>query len=80
MIGLFCAVLFTGYTLVYAAVANRGRFAAEPWRAFTEDAYAVQTPATGGLFGIGKGSILGSVWGWITHPFGLPFNPLSLGL
>lgn len=30
---------FAGYTLVYAAVANRGRFATDPWAGLFADAY-----------------------------------------
>lgn len=39
MLQLITAALFVGYTLVYAAVANGGKFAESPWRALREDAY-----------------------------------------
>lgn len=39
MIALLSAVLFAGYTLVYAAVANGGRFATTPWEALRANAY-----------------------------------------
>lgn len=41
--GLFVLVAtvgFVGYVLVYAAVANKGRFADQPWQSLREDAYA----------------------------------------
>lgn len=38
---------FGGYLLVYAAVANGGRFAAEPWEGLFNDAYTGErTPDT----------------------------------
>lgn len=39
MLGLISFFLFGGYTLVYAAVANGGKFAAAPWEALRRDAY-----------------------------------------
>lgn len=38
-------LVFIGYTLIYAAVANRGRFATDPWGALLADAYDT-TPGT----------------------------------
>ena len=32
-------LLFAGYTLIYSAVANGGRFVTEPWAALLGDAY-----------------------------------------
>jgi len=40
MFPLVCIVGFIGYVLVYAAVANKGRFADQPWQSLREDAYA----------------------------------------
>lgn len=37
-------LLLAGYTLVYASVANHGKFATEPWAGLFGDAYA--TPST----------------------------------
>lgn len=34
--------LFAGYLLVYAAVANHGQFATEPWAGLLADAYTGQ--------------------------------------
>jgi hypothetical protein len=39
------ATLYFGYLLVYAAVANHGRFATSPWAGVLGDAY----PASGGV-------------------------------
>lgn len=38
--------VMAGYTLVYAAVANHGQFATEPWAALFADAYE-QTGSSG---------------------------------
>lgn len=35
---------FLGYTLVYAATANHGRFATAPWTGVLADAYPPPTP------------------------------------
>lgn len=32
--------LFAGYTLIYSAVANGGRFASDPWNSVLSDAYS----------------------------------------
>jgi hypothetical protein len=32
-------LIFGGYTLIYAATANRGRFATDPWTSLFADAY-----------------------------------------
>lgn len=45
MLGLVSFFLFAGYTLVYAAVADGGRFAATPWESLRKDAYTGETPA-----------------------------------
>ena len=42
MLSLVAALGFVGYTLVYAAVANKGAFARTPWRAMYEDAYGAK--------------------------------------
>lgn len=61
MIGLASALLFVGYTLVYAAVANSGKFAAAPWEALRTDAYtggkpgAAGSPSAGGTASHGGG-------------------------
>jgi len=36
---LSAAALFFGYMLMYAATANGGRYAANPWRGLFNDAY-----------------------------------------
>lgn len=36
---LSVTLLFTGYLLVYAGVANHGRFATQPWQGVIHDAY-----------------------------------------
>lgn len=50
-------LLFGGYVLVYASVANGGKFATEPWAGLFTDAYDVQpnlsaTPGAGGTPGV----------------------------
>jgi hypothetical protein len=79
MLALVAAVIGLGYTLVYAAVANGGRFAEQPWRAFVEDAYSGDSPTPsasffGSAFKFGK-----SILSRILNPFGLslpiPFLP-----
>jgi hypothetical protein len=40
VLGLVSVFLFAGYTLVYAAVANGGKFAAQPWESLRRDAYS----------------------------------------
>ena len=42
-------LLFGGYVLVYASVANGGKFAAEPWAGVFTDAYPVLTTPTNTL-------------------------------
>lgn len=45
-------LMFGGYVLVYAAVANHGTFASNPWAGLFADAYPANTvtppPAVGG--------------------------------
>jgi hypothetical protein len=36
---LSVSLTFVGYVLVYASVANHGRFALVPWAGATQDAY-----------------------------------------
>lgn len=80
MVSLVAAVIGVGYTLVYAAVANGGRLAEEPWRAFVEDAYSGESPSAswGGFIGTLVGGAK-SFLHFLTHPFGLsiplPFLP-----
>jgi hypothetical protein len=47
VLGLIAAVLFGGYLLVYAAVANGGKFASTPWEALRTDAYTGGTATSG---------------------------------
>jgi len=63
-----------GYTLIYAAVANGGSLARNPWQALTHDAYAqgpngvpsTSTPSTfDQILGFGH-----KVVGWVTDPVG----------
>lgn len=56
-VGLAC--LFFGYLLVYAAVANHGRFATAPWAGVIGDAYETRggvrkKSGDVGLFGEGE--------------------------
>lgn len=46
MLAAVSAFLLLGYTLVYAAVANGGSLARNPWLALTTDAYAVSPDGT----------------------------------
>lgn len=48
-LGIMLALL--GYTLVYAATANHGRFATQPWAGITGDAYADVGANVGGNVG-----------------------------
>lgn len=54
MLGLVAALLFSGYLLVYAAVAHAGAFAKEPWRGLYEDAYSASAGSSnpGGVVGV----------------------------
>lgn len=40
MTALISAVLFVGYTLTFAAVANGGVFATQPWMSLVDDPYS----------------------------------------
>ena len=58
MVGLVAAFALFGYSLVYAAVANGGRFAATPWDGFRSSAYdghgsssSAQSGSHGGIVG-----------------------------
>lgn len=44
---LAIGTLFVGYVLVYAATANHGRFATEPWAGLIGDAYASSSSSSG---------------------------------
>lgn len=39
MKALAIILMFSGYTLIYASVANQGRFATDPWAGLFADAY-----------------------------------------
>lgn len=65
-------LFFGGYTLVYAAVANRGLFATEPWLGLFTDAYA--TPKIQGESKSQGGEGLFDVPGGGTAPFKPPTN------
>ena len=59
-------LVFGGYLLVYSSLANKGRFATEPWQAVFQDAYTSGTPSQpGGQLtpGPATGPNLGSVGG-----------------
>ena len=45
---LTIGTLFVGYVLVYAATANHGRFATEPWAGLLADAYTGSTSSGAG--------------------------------
>lgn len=51
-------LLFSGYLLIYAAVAKGGRFATEPWEGVFHDAYTGEgaSPSPGGGQGGGSSS------------------------
>jgi hypothetical protein len=73
------AFLLVGYTLVYAAIANGGALARNPWLALTHDAYA-QAAGSGGRV-VGTTSTWDSILGWGTKIAGwaqLFTNPASL--
>lgn len=73
MLAAVSLFLLAGYSPVYAAVANGGALARNPWLALTQDAYAVgggdastSTPSTWDqIFGWGS-----KIAGWITNPVG----------
>lgn len=46
MKALSAILIFGGYMLIYAATANQGKFATEPWAGLFADAYE---PFSGGL-------------------------------
>lgn len=66
-------LLFGGYVLVYAATANKGRFAADPWAGIFTDAYpmtvgqaiqgAAQPQGGGGTTGQRRGRPRGTTGG-----------------
>lgn len=76
MLALASALLFAGYTLVYAAVANGGKFAATPWEALRADAYtggppgAAGSPSAGGTTSHGGGAA-GAIEGALKTVIGL---------
>jgi hypothetical protein len=65
VIALVTAVLFVGYTLLYAAVANGGKLAMRPWDALRVDAYSGDTgsPAASSTPSGGGSSIFGKIVG-----------------
>lgn len=60
MIPLVCATGFVGYLLVYAAVADGGRYSARPWDALFAGTPGAATPPSGKAGGGGQ-SILGRI-------------------
>lgn len=75
MLGLVSAFVLLGYTLVYAAVANGGRFAATPWEGFRSSAYDQQ--GSGSSSSGSHGGIVGAITGVLKHlPLPFPFGPL----
>lgn len=71
MIALATAVLFVGYTLVYAAVANAGRFAERPWDALRASAYT-DDPNAGGGDDKSTWDRVSGIFKWIPFPGRLP--------
>jgi hypothetical protein len=65
VISLVTAVLFVGYTLVYAAVANGGKLALRPWDALRVDAYSGDSasPAAAGSSSGSGGGTFGKIAG-----------------
>jgi hypothetical protein len=80
VLGLISAVLFAGYTLVYAAVADGGRFATTPWEALRRDAYAGAGNGAASQGGAGNhpstiDSIINGVTRFIPSPVPIPTLP-----
>ena len=77
MLSLVTAVLFAGYTLVYAAVANGGTLAEHPWEALRRDAYADAGGGNASSSSSVLGKVIGFVRGLLPWPFGnsIPFVP-----
>lgn len=61
MIPLVCATGFVGYLLVYAAVADGGRYSARPWDALFASTPGAATPPGGAKAGGGGHSVLGRI-------------------
>jgi hypothetical protein len=65
---LVAAIILAGYTLLYAAVANGGKLAAQPWQAFRINAYDIgngpngaSTPGPASV-ATPTGGILSTLW------------------
>lgn len=74
MLAAVSAFLLLGYTLVYAAIANGGSLARNPWLALTHDAYAV---GPNGQPSTSTPSTWDQILGWGTRIVGLATNPLG---
>lgn len=68
-------LMFTGYTLIYAGIANQGQFAENPWMGLFADAYPTVSGSSGG------GAAPNSSPGAQTAPPSLtgPSSPLKKG-
>lgn len=64
-----------GYTLIYAAIANGGSLARNPWQALTQDAYAV---GANGQASTSTPSTWDQILGFGEHLAEIGSNPLSL--
>lgn len=71
MKSLAMLLIFGGYTLIYAAVANQGEFATEPWAGLFADAYtgAGSTSTGSNLQVVPSDNTQGTPQG-ITNPLG----------
>jgi hypothetical protein len=68
VLALVVGFLFGGYVFVYAAVANGGKLAANPWQALYVDAYAADgASASGGGSGSGVESTLKKIFGFANN-------------
>lgn len=60
MLGLGNLLMLAGYTLIYAATANGGAFASNPWQGLWSDAYQQDSGAGAGSSSSGGGGSLAS--------------------
>lgn len=74
MLAAVSAFLLLGYTLIYAAIANGGSLARNPWLALTHDAYAV---GPNGAASTSTPSTWDQILGWGSKLLQLGTNPLS---
>jgi len=65
VLGLGNLLILAGYTLVYAAVANGGAFASNPWNGLIASAY--EAPSPGSSTGGGGTSLTGGLPSAIEH-------------